>query len=221
MSQDFKSMTWEAITNVPAYGRWLRETDQRSAYEYHRNGAADPPERRGARPLDAEEPAPRDRARRVDRGVPGRAARPPAPRPGRALRVGLQPDQHAVRHVHATRTTLRTSPSTGPRPSRSRSGASTRSAPRTRSTRSSTCSTRISCATRSRPCGRSHRACGDDRSATRPRPRSRPTSTRTPRARSGHTATTCTEFGLDPAELTERFSGYIERYDVPAEHQPA
>jgi hypothetical protein len=35
MSQDFKSMTWEAITNVPAYGQWLLETDQRSAYEYH------------------------------------------------------------------------------------------------------------------------------------------------------------------------------------------
>jgi hypothetical protein len=37
MSQDFKSMTWEAITNVPEYGRWLRATDQRSAYEYHRH----------------------------------------------------------------------------------------------------------------------------------------------------------------------------------------
>ena len=37
MSQDFKSMTWEAITNVPAYGRWLRETDQLSAYQYHHN----------------------------------------------------------------------------------------------------------------------------------------------------------------------------------------
>ena len=36
MSQDFKSLTWEAISNVPTYGRWLRGTDQRSAYEYHR-----------------------------------------------------------------------------------------------------------------------------------------------------------------------------------------
>ena len=36
MSQDFKSLSWEAITNVPAYGRWLHEVDQRSAYEYHR-----------------------------------------------------------------------------------------------------------------------------------------------------------------------------------------
>jgi hypothetical protein len=37
MSQDFKSLSWEAITNVPAYSHWLLETDQRSAYEYHRS----------------------------------------------------------------------------------------------------------------------------------------------------------------------------------------
>ena len=36
MSQDFKSLLWEAITNVPTYGRWLHDVDQRSAYEYHR-----------------------------------------------------------------------------------------------------------------------------------------------------------------------------------------
>ena len=36
MSQDFKSLLWEAIANVPAYGAWLRDADQRSAYEYHR-----------------------------------------------------------------------------------------------------------------------------------------------------------------------------------------
>jgi hypothetical protein len=36
MSQDFKSLTWEAITNVPSYSAWLLDTDQRSAYEYHR-----------------------------------------------------------------------------------------------------------------------------------------------------------------------------------------
>ena len=36
MSQDFKSLSWEAITNVPTYGQWLRDVDQRSAYEYHR-----------------------------------------------------------------------------------------------------------------------------------------------------------------------------------------
>ena len=36
MSQDFKSLSWEAIANVPSYGRWLQQTDHRSAYEYHR-----------------------------------------------------------------------------------------------------------------------------------------------------------------------------------------
>ena len=36
MSQDFKSLSWEAIANVPTYGRWLHDVDQRSAYEYHR-----------------------------------------------------------------------------------------------------------------------------------------------------------------------------------------
>jgi hypothetical protein len=37
MSQDFKSLSWEAISNVPAYGEWLLGTDQLSAYEYHRS----------------------------------------------------------------------------------------------------------------------------------------------------------------------------------------
>jgi hypothetical protein len=37
MSQDFKSLSWEAIANVPSYSRWLLATDQRSAYEYHRS----------------------------------------------------------------------------------------------------------------------------------------------------------------------------------------
>ncbi len=36
MSQDFKSLTWEAIANVPTYGEWLLQVDQRSVYEYHR-----------------------------------------------------------------------------------------------------------------------------------------------------------------------------------------
>jgi hypothetical protein len=35
MSQDFKSLSWEAISNVPSYSRWLLGVDQRSAYEYH------------------------------------------------------------------------------------------------------------------------------------------------------------------------------------------
>jgi hypothetical protein len=36
LSQDFKSLSWEAITNVPTYGTWLLGVDQGSAYEYHR-----------------------------------------------------------------------------------------------------------------------------------------------------------------------------------------
>ena len=35
MSQDFKSLSWESITNVPSYSRWLLDVDQRSAYQYH------------------------------------------------------------------------------------------------------------------------------------------------------------------------------------------
>ncbi len=35
MSQDFKSLSWEAIANVPSYAAWLLGADQRSAYEYH------------------------------------------------------------------------------------------------------------------------------------------------------------------------------------------
>ena len=37
MGQDFKSLTYEAIANLPGYDRWLMEVDQRSAYEYHRS----------------------------------------------------------------------------------------------------------------------------------------------------------------------------------------
>ena len=37
MSQDFKSLSWEAITNVAEYSQWLLGTDHRSAYEYHRS----------------------------------------------------------------------------------------------------------------------------------------------------------------------------------------
>lgn len=35
LSQDFKSLLWETIANVPSYGEWLLEIDQRSAYEHH------------------------------------------------------------------------------------------------------------------------------------------------------------------------------------------
>jgi hypothetical protein len=35
LNQDFKSLTWEALSNVPSYGKWLHGTDHRSAYDYH------------------------------------------------------------------------------------------------------------------------------------------------------------------------------------------
>jgi Sulfotransferase family len=35
LSQDFKSLLWEAMANVPGYGAWLHTTDHRSAYDYH------------------------------------------------------------------------------------------------------------------------------------------------------------------------------------------
>ena len=37
LNQDFKSLLWEAMTNVPSYGEWLGTTSHRSAYEYHRS----------------------------------------------------------------------------------------------------------------------------------------------------------------------------------------
>ncbi|MCU1461091.1 MAG: hypothetical protein JWO37_1166 [Acidimicrobiales bacterium] len=36
LSQDFKALLWESIANVPRYGAWLSQVDQRSAYEHHR-----------------------------------------------------------------------------------------------------------------------------------------------------------------------------------------
>jgi hypothetical protein len=36
LNQDFKSLLWEAMANVPTYGRWLQTTDHQSAYDYHR-----------------------------------------------------------------------------------------------------------------------------------------------------------------------------------------
>lgn len=36
MNQDFKSLTWEAMANVPAYGKWLKTADHRSTYAYHK-----------------------------------------------------------------------------------------------------------------------------------------------------------------------------------------
>jgi hypothetical protein len=36
MGQDFKSLSWEAISNVPSYHEWLLAADHTSAYRYHR-----------------------------------------------------------------------------------------------------------------------------------------------------------------------------------------
>jgi hypothetical protein len=36
MAQEFKSLTYEAVANLPSYNEWLLGVDQRSAYEYHR-----------------------------------------------------------------------------------------------------------------------------------------------------------------------------------------
>jgi hypothetical protein len=36
LNQDFKSLLWEALANVPSYGEWLRGTGHESAYSYLR-----------------------------------------------------------------------------------------------------------------------------------------------------------------------------------------
>ena len=99
MSQDYKSLSWEAISNVPAYGRWLLEVDQVSAYEYHRlalqvlqNGGV-----RGRWTLKSPHHALNLEALvlRVPRRAPGALA----PRSRRALRVGVQLDSHALGNV--------------------------------------------------------------------------------------------------------------------------
>ncbi len=36
LNQDFKSLTWEAMANVPTYGKWLHGTAHSSAYDYHK-----------------------------------------------------------------------------------------------------------------------------------------------------------------------------------------
>jgi hypothetical protein len=36
LGQDFKSLAWEAIANLPSYSEWLLGVDYRSAYQYHR-----------------------------------------------------------------------------------------------------------------------------------------------------------------------------------------
>ena len=87
-----RASRWEAIANVPSYGAWWRAADNRPALRLPPAGAADPAERRRPRPLDAQEPAPRAGARRAGRHLPRRPAGAAAPRPGRADRLGVQPD---------------------------------------------------------------------------------------------------------------------------------
>lgn len=36
LAQDFKSIFWETLANVPSYGAWLRTADHGSAYRYHK-----------------------------------------------------------------------------------------------------------------------------------------------------------------------------------------
>ncbi len=36
LNQDFKSLVWEALANVPRYGQWLHGTDHASAYAWHK-----------------------------------------------------------------------------------------------------------------------------------------------------------------------------------------
>jgi hypothetical protein len=36
MAQDWKSLMWETLANVPSYGEWLLAADHRSAYEHHK-----------------------------------------------------------------------------------------------------------------------------------------------------------------------------------------
>src|SRR5581483_9329170 len=35
LAQDFKSLLWETIANIPSYGAWLLKCDHTSAYQYH------------------------------------------------------------------------------------------------------------------------------------------------------------------------------------------
>ncbi len=35
LGQDFKSLVWEAMANIPTYSRWLLGADLRSSYDYH------------------------------------------------------------------------------------------------------------------------------------------------------------------------------------------
>ena len=114
MGQDFKSLTWEAIANVPSYGEWLLGVDQRSAYEYHRavlqvlqSGGV-----RGRWTLKSPHHA--DRARAPHRGVPRRAPGAAAPRSRRARARRCAASSARCRRPSPTPTTAPTSPTHWP-----------------------------------------------------------------------------------------------------------
>ena len=140
MSQDFKSLSWEAISNVPTYGRWLLGTDQRSAYEYHRlalqvlqHGGV-----RGRWTLKS----------RITRSRSARS--PPCTRralvlvhrdPVMLCRFGVQPDLDAVGHLQRRRPSRDIADARGSGCSKESMGARRVRCAVFRSTRSSTCAT--------------------------------------------------------------------------------
>ena len=69
-----------------------------------------------------------------------------------------------------------------------------------------------------RTVGRIYGACRRRARAAPPTTRSPRTPTPTRRAKLGTHRYDLAEFGLDAAELSDRFSGYIDRYQVAAEH---
>ena len=95
--QDFKSVVYEAMTNIPTYGAWLKKADLSSAYDYHRkvlkvlqSGGV-----RGRWSLKA--PAHSMNLEALHAVYPGRGARlvgddPPRPDGGGRRRLRLQPD---------------------------------------------------------------------------------------------------------------------------------
>ena len=89
LRQTGKSISYESLANVPRYSAWLAGAglDRRL-----RAAPGQPPADRPQRPgpaLGAEEPVPPGRPRRADEGLPGRARRLHAPRPGHLDGVGV------------------------------------------------------------------------------------------------------------------------------------
>ena len=216
MSQDFKSLSWEAIANVPTYGRWLLGVDQRSAYEYHRSvlqvlqsGGV-----RGRWTLKSPHHA--IALERAHRGVPRRAARAAAPRSGRAVRVGVQPHHHAVVDVQRRRPPRLHRRALGGDARGVDRAASTRSAPRIPSTRSSTCSTPTSSPTPPAPSRRSTTRAATSSTTSAAKAITQYVDAH-PKGQFGVHRYDLAEFGLDADALAERFAGYTERYDVPRE----